>query len=67
VAAAALTAAAQPPLARGNLFGRHLLRYNAAMRTLKLGIVGCGVIGRRHVQAAAAFGRIELVAVARPV
>ena len=34
------------------------------MRKIALGIVGCGVIGKRHVQAAAASPLVELVAVA---
>ncbi len=37
------------------------------MRKIKLGVVGCGVIGSRHIKAAAASPSIDLVAVADPV
>jgi predicted dehydrogenase len=37
------------------------------MAKIKLGIVGCGVIGTRHIQAASASPQIDLVAVADPI
>ena len=37
------------------------------MAKIKLGIVGCGVIGTRHIQAAAASPLMDLVAVADPI
>ena len=37
------------------------------MAKIRLGIVGCGVIGTRHIQAAAASSLVDLVAVADPV
>jgi predicted dehydrogenase len=37
------------------------------MRKIKLGVVGCGVIGTRHIQAAAASPVIDLVAIADPI
>jgi predicted dehydrogenase len=40
------------------------VRYNLRMRKLKLGIVGCGVIGPHHMNGAAASSTIDLVAVA---
>ena len=37
------------------------------MAKIRIGVVGCGVIGTRHIQAAAASPLIDLVAVADPI
>ena len=34
------------------------------MKTLKVGVIGCGVIGRKHIEAAVALPHVELVAIA---
>jgi predicted dehydrogenase len=48
----------------GHLSAGSQPRYNLTMRKLKLGVVGCGVIGPHHMKGAQASTTIDLVAVA---